>query len=101
MLNRGFSGYTSAFNKLILPTILRNDNNPQDSIVACVILLGSNDSVLQGIDRRSMTVEQYIDNMSAIIQQLLMAGLPNTKILLVSPPPIHLEKYTKHVEQMG
>ncbi|KAJ7361793.1 isoamyl acetate-hydrolyzing esterase [Desmophyllum pertusum] len=30
VLNRGCSGYTSAFNKLILPRILQCDNSPKE-----------------------------------------------------------------------
>ena len=101
VLNRGFNGYTSAFNKLILPRVLQSDNSPQGSIAAAVVLLGSNDSVLEGLDNRSLTLQQYTENMCDILKQLLGSGLRPTRIVLVSPPAVCEDKWRKHVEKMG
>lgn len=98
VLNRGFSGYTSAYNKLILPRILRSDNSPEGSIVAATVLLGSNDSVL---DPRGITVEQYIANITDIINGFVNGGIPASRIVLLTPPPVSIDMYTKYCQEQG
>ncbi|CAH3177328.1 unnamed protein product, partial [Porites evermanni] len=88
VLNRGFSGYTSAFNKLILPRILQCDHSPKGSVAAVVLLLGSNDSVVADLDQRGLTVEQYITNMTDIILQFTNDGISASKVVLLTPPAI-------------
>ena len=88
VLNRGFSGYTTAFNKLILPKILQCDNSPKGSIAAAVILLGSNDCVLEHVDARGITVEQYISNLTDILTQFMNDGISANQLVLVTPPEI-------------
>lgn len=98
VLNRGFSGYTSAYNKLILPRILQSDNSPEGSIVAATVLLGSNDSVL---DPRGITVEQYIANITDIINEFINGGIPASRIVLLTPPPVSIDMYTKYCQEQG
>jgi len=101
VVNRGFSGYTSAFNKLILPKILKCDNNPKGSIVAVTVLLGSNDSVLESLDSRGLTVEQYIENINNIMLQFINDGIPASQVVLLTPPAVSIEMYTKYCKEMG
>lgn len=101
VLNRGFCGYTSAFNKLILPKILKCDNNPKGSIVAVTVLLGSNDSVLESVDSRGLTVEQYIENINNITLQFINDGIPPSQVVLLTPPAVSIEMYTKYCKEMG
>ena len=101
MLNRGFSGYTSAYNKLILPQILQCDNSPQGCIVAAVVLLGSNDAVLEDVDARGVPLPKFVEHMTSIIQQLIDALIPPDKIILLSPPPVCEEKYKQHCTETG
>ena len=101
MLNRGFSGYTSAYNKLILPQILQCDNSPQGCIVAAVVLLGSNDAVLEDVDARGVPLPKFVEHMTSIIQQLIDAHIPPDKIILLSPPPVCEEKYRQHCTETG
>ena len=101
VVNRGFCGYTSAFNKLILPKILKCDNNPKGSIVAVTVLLGSNDSVLESVDSRGLTVEQYIENINNIVLQFINDGIPASQVVLLTPPAVSIEMYTKYCKEMG
>lgn len=101
VLNRGFSGYTSAFNKLILPRILQCDHSPKGSVGAVVLLLGSNDSVVADLDQRGLTVEQYITNMTDIILQFKNDGISAGKIVLLTPPAISIDMYTEFCKEQG
>lgn len=101
VLNRGFSGYTAAFNKLILPRILQCDHSPKGSVAAVVLLLGSNDSVVADLDQRSLTVEQYITNMTDIILQFTNDGISASKIVLLTPPAISIDMYTEFCKEQG
>ncbi len=101
VLNRGFSGYTSAFNKLILPKILQCDNSPKGSIVAAVVLLGSNDSVLEDVDPRGITVEQYIANLTDILKQFMNNGIAANQLVLLTPPAISEVIATKKFAENG
>lgn len=101
VLNRGFSGYTSAFNKLILPRILQCDHNPKGSVAAVVLLLGSNDSVKADLDQRGLTVEQYITNMTDTILQFTNDGISASKIVLLTPPAISIDMYTEFCKEQG
>ena len=101
VLNRGFSGYTSASNKLILPRILQCDNSPKGSIGAAVVLLGSNDSVLEHLEARGLTVEQYITNLTDILTQFMNDGIAANQLVLLTPPAISEVMYKKHCDEMG
>ncbi|XP_073251541.1 isoamyl acetate-hydrolyzing esterase 1 homolog [Porites lutea] len=101
VLNRGFSGYTSAFNKLILPRILQCDHSPKGSVAAVVLLLGSNDSVVADLDQRGLTVEQYITNMTDIILQFTNDGISASKVVLLTPPAISIDMYTEFCKEQG
>lgn len=101
VLNRGLSGYTSAFNKLILPKVLQCDNSPKGSIAAAVVLLGSNDSILADIDPRGLTVEEYVTNLSDILTQFMNDGLAANQLILLTPPAVSEVMFEKHCHEMG
>jgi len=101
VLNRGFSGYTSAFNKLILPKILQWDNSPKGSIAVAVVLLGSNDSVLEDIDPRGLSVEEYAANLTDILTQFMDDGIAANQLILLTPPAISEVMWEKRCREMG
>lgn len=101
VLNRGFSGYTSAFNKLILPKILQWDNSPKGSIAVAVVLLGSNDSVLEDIDPRGLSVEEYVANLTDILTQFMDDGMAANQLILLTPPAISEVMWEKRCREMG
>ncbi|XP_027044424.1 isoamyl acetate-hydrolyzing esterase 1 homolog [Pocillopora damicornis] len=93
VLNRGFSGYTSAYNKFILPKVLQSDNNPKGSAVAAIVLLGSNDAVCNETDPRGLTVEQYATNLMDILTQFMNDGMEASQLVLLTPPAVADDKY--------
>jgi len=92
-LNRGFSGYTSQDLQLILPNLLDHDNT-NNSVNIATILLGSNDSVSQSLDKRHVSIVLYKDCMEKIIQELKRREIPH--IILMTPPPVDVQHWTKH-----
>ena len=100
-LNRGFSGYTSAFGKVILPRILQCDNTPKGSIVAAVVLIGTNDSVIQDLDPRGTTVDQYATNMTEILSLFLNDGIPPSHIVVLTPPAVSEEMWETFCKENG
>jgi len=101
VLNRGFSGYTTAFSKLILPKVLQCDNSPKGSIAAAVILLGSNDAILEDIEPRGLSVEEYVANLTDILTQFMNDGIAANQLTLLTPPAISEVMYEKHCREMG
>jgi len=96
VINRGFSGYTTATLKLILPRIF---NKEYLKDVACLTLcIGANDSWFPTtVDfNPALTVEEYKSNLVEIINFLLKNGLTEEKILLITPPTIELEGWSKY-----
>ena len=65
------------------------------------MLLGSNDSVVENIDHRGLTVEQYVANMTEIISQFINDGIAASKLILLTPPAISVDMWTKHCEKQG
>ncbi|PFX28179.1 Isoamyl acetate-hydrolyzing esterase 1-like [Stylophora pistillata] len=100
VVNRGFSGYTSAYNKLILPQVLQSDNNPKGSIVAAIVLLGSNDAVCNETDPRGLTVEQYTTNLTDILMQFMNDGIEASQLVLLTPPAVVDNKYKKFCAEL-
>ena len=101
VLNRGFSGYTSAYNKFILPKVLQSDNNPKGSAVAAIVLLGSNDAVCNETDPRGLTVEQYATNLMDILTQFMNDGMEASQIVLMTPPAVADDKYKECCAERG
>ncbi|XP_028405994.1 isoamyl acetate-hydrolyzing esterase 1 homolog isoform X2 [Dendronephthya gigantea] len=102
VINRGFSGYTTRANKLILPRLLSNDNNPKGSIVAAAILLGSNDCEDAGIENsRHVPVDEYKENLKNICGQFKNVGVAFDRQVLITPPVMDEEAWTKHCKLKG
>jgi lysophospholipase L1-like esterase len=102
VLNRGFSGYTTRSNKLILPRLLQNDNHPKGSIVAATILLGSNDSEDACVaDSRNVPVVKYRENLKNICRQFKDVGVSFDRQVLITPPAMIEEKWTEYCKLKG
>ena len=93
-MNRGFSGYTSQELLIMLPDLLKNDNT-NGSIKIATLLLGSNDSVSKSLDVRHTPVPLYKDNMEKMIE--ILEGNNITNIVLIAPPPVDVQHWTKHM----
>lgn len=86
---------------MILPHLIKNDFTPIHSIIAVIILLGSNDAVLPGTDVRATTIEAYQDSLKNIIQQFVKAGVSKDKIIVMTPPPVVEEEWLKELLSKG
>ena len=89
VLNRGFSGYTSRYVKLILPS-LKID---WDRTILVTILLGTNDAeVPDHADSGNVPIFEFTANLRDIIQHVLAHGVPADRIILITPPPVDEDK---------
>ena len=69
MLNRGFSGYNSRWNRLILPRIVPAQTASE--VVGVIMLLGANDSTLLEFDKEQhVPLDEYIENLKAMVHYL-------------------------------
>ncbi|KAJ3032492.1 hypothetical protein HDV00_007457 [Rhizophlyctis rosea] len=96
VINRGYSGYTTEWNKHILPSILRTTLPPQlpDSphvpkLRLVTICLGANDAVNEGM-RQYCPIDQFKQNLKDMIQ-MVHDTHPDAKVLLISTPPLGLK----------
>lgn len=102
VLNRGFSGYTTRSDKLILPRLLQNDNHPKGSVIAATILLGSNDSEDTCFDKsRNVPEKEYRENLKNICHQFNNAGVSFDRQVLITPPAVDDRKWEKHCKTKG
>ena len=102
VLNRGFSGYTTRSDKLILPRLLENDNHPKKSILAATILLGSNDSEDASIEKsRNVPVVEYKENLKNICRQFQDVGVSFNHQVLITPPAMDEKKWTEYCKLKG
>ena len=102
VLNRGFSGYTTRSDKLILPRLLQKDNNPKGCILAAVILLGSNDCEDISVENsRNVPVDEYKENLKNICRQFKDVGVSFDHQVLIAPPPVNEEKWENFCKSQG
>ena len=85
VLNRGYSGYNTAWIKCVLPQIL-SSAGPVDAVT---VLLGANDAALRELNpEQHVPLEAYESNLRGICELLLSCGVPREGVLLMSPPPL-------------
>jgi len=93
VINRGFSGYTTRWAVRLLPKIfplVQGGHHP--SLV--VVFFGANDSCLPS-SRQHVPLEEYSNNLIAIVRHLKAADkVPH--VLLVTPPPIDAARWAAH-----
>ena len=92
---KGFSGYNSRKLLNAIPRVFPIEDVP--SVMLVVIMIGANDAALPGINKlnQAVSIEQYSDNLREIIDYFIQVGIPMSKILLITPPPIDVEAYDK------
>jgi len=64
-------------------------------------LLGSNDAVLEDIDPRGLSVEQYVTNLTDILTKFMNDGIAANQLILLTPPAISEVMYEKRCREMG
>jgi lysophospholipase L1-like esterase len=94
VINRGFSGYTTRFIKLILPKIMSEFEAQIHSIRAIVILLGTNDSAINQIQH--VDLDEFASNYQWIIDYLQSVGITNDKIIIMTPQKIDDDKWSEY-----
>jgi len=90
IVTRGFSGYNTNGCRSVLPRCF-NRNNTKD-IVAFVIWLGANDAAQT---KQYVSVEEFAANLIAYVEYLKAIGVTNEKIIIVSPPPVDGETWSR------
>ncbi|KAK5672272.1 isoamyl acetate-hydrolyzing esterase [Batrachochytrium dendrobatidis] len=106
VINRGFSGYTTAWYKDILPSILAAETSviavhstntsiqkSSSNIQLATVLLGSNDASCPNLcPTQHVPLETYKANLDAILTTI-QETTPCTRIVLMTPPPVHDSKW--------
>ncbi|XP_045726823.1 isoamyl acetate-hydrolyzing esterase 1 homolog isoform X2 [Mirounga angustirostris] len=88
VLNRGFSGYNTRWAKIILPRLIRKGNS-LDSPVAVTIFFGANDSALKDENpKQHIPLAEYVANLESMVGYLQEAGVPRSRVVLITPPPL-------------
>jgi len=88
VLNRGFSGYNTRWAKIILPRLIRKENS-LDSPVAVTIFFGANDSALKDENpKQHVPLAEYVANLESMVGYLQEAGVPRSRVVLITPPPL-------------
>ncbi|KND00759.1 uncharacterized protein SPPG_03872 [Spizellomyces punctatus DAOM BR117] len=101
VVNRGFSGYNTEWCKHIIAPILRTVlPSPGAQIRLVTVFLGANDATLPFWPQQHVPLSAYRDNLHSIIASIRNFS-SNTRILLITPPPIHEGKWQKHCGQKG
>lgn len=84
VINRGFSGYNSRFILQILPSIFPQ---PDTNAILTIICIGANDS---STSWQEVSLQEYQENLSKIIDYLQEKVNPTMKILLITPPIVDI-----------
>ncbi len=92
VINRGFSGYTTRFIRLILPKLMSEFE--AQSICAVVILLGTNDSARNPI--QNVELNEFVENYQWIIDYLQSIEITKDKIIVLTPQKIDEEKWARY-----
>ncbi|XP_074065739.1 isoamyl acetate-hydrolyzing esterase 1 homolog isoform X3 [Macrotis lagotis] len=101
VLNRGFSGYNTRWAKIILPRLIRKSSNAEN-LVAITIFFGANDSALKDENpKQHIPLDEYIENLKNMIQYLKSIDIPESRIILITPPPLCESAWEKECIAQG
>jgi len=94
VLNRGFSGYNSRWNKIVLPRLFPTRDSAR-GIAAFVIFMGANDSSSAELNLlQHVPAEEYKQKLKCMVEYLQSLGL-NKEIILMGPPACDTEAWSK------
>lgn len=99
VINRGFSGYNSRWNKVMLPKILDKDLAKETAAMA--IFLGANDSNDAANTRQHVPLEEFTENMKDIVTYALSQGLSRDKIIIIAPPAFNALAWGEECKRKG
>jgi len=101
VLSRGFAGYNSCWCRIALSKLFPTAQSVSD-VAAFVIFLGANDSnSLELNPRQHVPVDEFGENLIAMVKYLQSLGLSERKIILVGPPPCDTIAWSKESEKRG
>lgn len=100
VLNRGYSGYNTAFYvRHVLPDLLRDDLSEGSNAKLCIVFFGANDAALREVDpHHHVPISEYVDHLRCIVQSIRQSA-SSPKILLVAPPPVHHAQRLQYQKQ--
>lgn len=88
VLNRGFSGYNSRWARIILPRLIGSGRD-LDSPAAVTVFFGANDSALKDENpKQHVPLDEYAGNLRSMVQYLQSVGVPESRVILITPPPL-------------
>jgi isoamyl acetate esterase len=103
VINRGYSGYNTEWAKHLLPSTLTSIPD-HSNLLFITIFLGANDAALPG-SKQYIPIPQYQANLKEMIQIcrdfISKRSYKDTKILLLTPPPLNEEVWGKHCLEKG
>ncbi|XP_005112072.1 isoamyl acetate-hydrolyzing esterase 1 homolog [Aplysia californica] len=99
VVTRGFSGYTTRWCKLMLPSIL--DKTVAKDTVAMTIFLGANDSNNEANVRQHVPLEEYKENMKEMVDYALSTGMSRERIILIAPPAFNVSAWAEDCKKKG
>jgi|EP00505_MAST-04D_sp_SCG-Rhode-Island_P003950 isoamyl acetate esterase len=90
--NRGFSGYTTRWAVTALPYVFSGELCKNVRLVT--VFLGANDSCAKAWNaRHHVPLHTYQQNLETIVLYIREHVGVGTRIVLITPPPFHLESY--------
>jgi len=96
IVNRGFSGYNSRWNFLMMSNIFpETDSAP----LLVIIFLGANDATFPETPQY-VPINEYATNLREIILYLRRV-YPKTLLIMITPPPLHLKSWNDFMASSG
>ncbi|KAJ2804112.1 isoamyl acetate-hydrolyzing esterase [Coemansia helicoidea] len=102
VVNRGFSGYTSRWSRLVLPRVMPHYAGAQDSgdrvpkLQLVVLFFGANDAMFPGY-KHHVPLDEFKDNLRAMVDAVRSPASelhsPDARFLLVTPPAFGDKQY--------
>ena len=103
VVNRGFSGYTTKWCALMLPTLFPADDPAWEVPLLAVVFLGANDAALPTREQH-VPVHEYEQHLRCIVtylQDRRRVDGKRTQILLLTPPPVDEDRWEVHCLARG
>ncbi|KAI8804305.1 SGNH hydrolase-type esterase domain-containing protein [Cladochytrium replicatum] len=101
VINRGLSGYNTKWVKPVVRSILATTlpGTGAATLRLVTVFLGANDSVFAG-GEQYVSLPEFSDNLNEIITTIRSA-VPEAKVILISPPPLHEARMGAIWEERG
>lgn len=97
---RGYSGYNTRAGKHVLRRVF----GPEDagSVAAFVVMLGTNDAAEpEDGGGNHVPLDEYAANLGELLDYIRSCGVPDSKVVLITPPPLDEERWKAHTGRRG